>query len=219
MEQSFDTDFSAVRIHESNAAQQINALAYTQGQHIHFQPGKYKPDSPKGQELLGHELTHVVQQQSGQVTQPQGKGLPINTDTHLETEADQLGVKAARGETVQVQGSASGIQRAPMTIEENRQWLKKVGLLSDDEDDAPLANSQPDNTSTTIPFDRTGPGPMTTDESQQWLKKVGLLWTDDEDNASVTNDSQPASSPTISPFHSAGPGPMTANENQKWLEK
>ncbi|MEM6254112.1 MAG: DUF4157 domain-containing protein [Cyanobacteria bacterium P01_D01_bin.156] len=125
MEQSFDTDFSAVRIHESNAAQHINALAYTQGQHIHFQPGKYNPDSSKGQELIGHELTHVVQQRAGQVAKPQCKGgAPINTDRGLETEADTVGAKAAQGEKVAVKGVGNGIQRK--AIHETEEYYLKL---------------------------------------------------------------------------------------------
>ena len=63
MSRSFGTDFSNVRIHaDSPAAASMNATAYTQGSNIHFAPGEYQPTSRPGQELLGHELAHVVQQ-------------------------------------------------------------------------------------------------------------------------------------------------------------
>lgn len=100
MEAAFGTSFSDVRIHESPQAQSIGAAAYTQGKDIHFAPGQYSPNSLDGQALLGHELTHVVQQRSGRVPTPQGKDVPINADPGLEAEADQLGAKAARGESV-----------------------------------------------------------------------------------------------------------------------
>jgi hypothetical protein len=68
MENSFSTDFSNVNIHkDDDSATQMGALAYTQGNNIHFAPGKYEPESKKGQELLGHELTHVEQQRKGKV--------------------------------------------------------------------------------------------------------------------------------------------------------
>ncbi|WP_442935989.1 hypothetical protein [Nostoc sp.] len=46
------------------------------------------------------------------MTAPQSKGVAINTDSQLETEADVMGAKAARGESAQVTGAAnSGVQR------------------------------------------------------------------------------------------------------------
>ena len=105
MEQSFGESFGNVRVHQDGAASSIGATAYTQGSHIHFQPGRFSPNSDSGQKLLGHELTHVVQQRHGQVAVPQGKGLPINADNHLESEADTLGEKAARGQQANVAGA------------------------------------------------------------------------------------------------------------------
>ncbi len=111
MESAFSTDFSDVRVQEGAQAESMGADAYAQGSQIHFQPGKYNPTSQSGQQLLGHELTHVVQQRAGQVAVPQGKGAPINSDPKLEQEADIRGAKAAQGDQVQVAGAGSGIQR------------------------------------------------------------------------------------------------------------
>ncbi|MEM7371311.1 MAG: DUF4157 domain-containing protein [Bacteroidota bacterium] len=98
MEQSFGADFSDVNIHaNSSSAPEVGALAYTQGNDIHFAQGQYDPGSSKGQELIGHELTHVVQQRAGRV-QPttEVSGMPVNDDHGLENEADQMGRKAAQ---------------------------------------------------------------------------------------------------------------------------
>ena len=66
MEPRFGADFSAVRLHtDSHAAQlsrDINAQAFTQGPDIFIGAGKYNPGTSAGNELLAHELTHVVQQ-------------------------------------------------------------------------------------------------------------------------------------------------------------
>jgi len=99
MEQAFQTDFSNVNIHtNSQSATDIGALAYTQGNDIHFASGQYNPHSQSGQELLGHELTHVVQQRAGRVKPTtQMKGFAINDDKGLEKEADDMGRKAASG--------------------------------------------------------------------------------------------------------------------------
>ena len=104
MENSFGTNFSNVNIHQNDdSANQMGALAYTQGDHVHFAPGQYNPNTQGGQELLGHELTHVVQQREGRV-QPtkQGKGLPINDNPALENEADVMGKQAVQGKSADI---------------------------------------------------------------------------------------------------------------------
>jgi len=109
MERAFGADFSSVRIHQGPQAQALGALAYTQGTSIHFAPGQYHPDSRSGQALLGHELTHVVQQSQGRVRPTtQAKGAAINDDSTLEHEADALGDRAARGESVREAAGPSG---------------------------------------------------------------------------------------------------------------
>jgi peptidoglycan hydrolase-like protein with peptidoglycan-binding domain len=65
-EPRFGFDFSDVKIHTdtvaAKSAQSINALAYTSGNNIVFNKGQYSPKTNEGKRLLGHELTHVVQQ-------------------------------------------------------------------------------------------------------------------------------------------------------------
>jgi outer membrane protein OmpA-like peptidoglycan-associated protein len=69
MEQAFGADFSTVRIHADShsdrLSRSIGARAFTTGSDIFFRHGEYNPVSTPGQELLAHELTHVVQQGSG----------------------------------------------------------------------------------------------------------------------------------------------------------
>jgi Domain of unknown function (DUF4157) len=99
MEAAFGTDFSRVRIHEGPQAEAVGAQAYTQGTNIHFAPGQYQPGSRRGQELLGHELTHVVQQSQGRVQATmQASGVDINDDASREREADEMGARAAWGQ-------------------------------------------------------------------------------------------------------------------------
>ena len=97
MESNLQADFSSVKIKESEKATQAGALAYTQGDEITFAPGKFQPHNQEGQELLGHELTHVLQQRSMNIpTTKQQKGLSINDDPALEQQADQMGKLAAQ---------------------------------------------------------------------------------------------------------------------------
>ena len=127
MEKSFDTSFSSVSIHpESAQAKNLGALAYAQGSQIHFAPGQYNPNSASGQALLGHELTHVVQQRAGRVPTPkQSKGLPINANPALEQEADRLGAKAAQGQQVQVPGMNG---RKALPIQHSTEPVRDSGL-------------------------------------------------------------------------------------------
>ncbi len=66
MEGAFGSDFSGVRVHTDSSAVQMNkdlgAQAFTHGSDLYFNTGKYDTGSKDGQRLLGHELTHVVQQ-------------------------------------------------------------------------------------------------------------------------------------------------------------
>lgn len=97
MERFFGTDFSGVRVHVGPEAPAIGALAFTVGETIVFAPGQYDPSSPRGQQILGHELAHVVQQRAGRVRNPFGSGLAVVQDHALEAEADRLGMRAAFG--------------------------------------------------------------------------------------------------------------------------
>ncbi|MFL6658722.1 MAG: DUF4157 domain-containing protein [Massilia sp.] len=95
MEQVFKADFSDVRIYQGPQAASIGAHAFTMGSKIYFAPGQYAPDTARGQQLLGHELAHVLQQRSGRVRAPQGGGMMVVNDHALEAEADRMGVIAA----------------------------------------------------------------------------------------------------------------------------
>jgi hypothetical protein len=100
MESAFGADFSDVRVHQGPAAGSLSALAFTQGRDLHFAPGQYNPATPQGQQIIAHELTHVVQQRQGRVAVPSTGDVPLNADPKLEAEADALGGRAARGEAV-----------------------------------------------------------------------------------------------------------------------
>lgn len=62
METSFGADLSAVRVHESHAPTMLGVNAFTKGNDLFFAPGKYAPHTPEGEQMISHELTHVVQQ-------------------------------------------------------------------------------------------------------------------------------------------------------------
>ena len=69
MGQAMGADFSGVKVHTDSQSDQLNksiqAKAFTTGQDVFFRQGAYEPSSRGGQELIAHELTHVVQQGNG----------------------------------------------------------------------------------------------------------------------------------------------------------
>ncbi|MGR7026164.1 eCIS core domain-containing protein [Geodermatophilus sp. URMC 62] len=68
-EPRFGFDFSEVRVHvgpeAAGAARGLGARAFTVGDHVFFGAGEYQPQTPAGQHLIAHELTHTIQQKSG----------------------------------------------------------------------------------------------------------------------------------------------------------
>ncbi|MBD2504569.1 DUF4157 domain-containing protein [Anabaena azotica FACHB-119] len=88
MEQAFGADFSGVKIHTDTQSDQLNrsiqARAFTTGQDVFFRQGEYSPGSRGGQELLAHELTHVVQQSGGMVQR--SSQLQVQLGQHIATE-------------------------------------------------------------------------------------------------------------------------------------
>ena len=82
-------------MHVGSEAPSIGALAFTHGTDLYFAPGQYNPRSSQGQQLLGHELTHVVQQRAGRVRNPLGSGVAVVQDPALEAEAERMGMQAA----------------------------------------------------------------------------------------------------------------------------
>ena len=84
MEPRFGQSFDQVRIHTgaqpSDSARAIGASAYTVGRDIVFATGHYAPNTAKGRRLLAHELTHVLQQNSGPVAHRLQRDLIYGSD-------------------------------------------------------------------------------------------------------------------------------------------
>jgi hypothetical protein len=107
MEAALGANFSDVRVHVGPEASAIGAIAFTWGSDLHFAPGQYNPHTPHGQFLLGHELTHVVQQRAGRVANPFGSGVAVVQDQGLEAEADRMGQRAATYRAPETETSAA----------------------------------------------------------------------------------------------------------------
>jgi ribosomal protein S18 acetylase RimI-like enzyme len=113
MEAALAADFSAVRVHVGPQAERIGAVAFTMGTEIYFAPGRFQPDTVQGQQLIGHELVHVVQQRAGRVRTPMGGGVAVVQDRLLEAEADRLGQRAAAYRVVAQAKALPGAKALP----------------------------------------------------------------------------------------------------------
>ena len=129
-------DFSDVKVHtdsESHALnEELSAKAFTTGRDVFFREGAYQPGSGEGQELLAHELTHVVQQSSGAVGSRSG-GMTVNApgDTY-EQEADSV------AHTVMADAATPAVQRQTTEDEDEIQTKslqREQALQEDDEDE------------------------------------------------------------------------------------
>jgi hypothetical protein len=94
-------DLDSVRFHNDSdahhSAAQLQARAFTTGQDVYFGGGWYQPNTEAGLHLIGHELTHVVQQRRGlSASRVSGVG------DEYEVEADRAGDAFARYEPAQV---------------------------------------------------------------------------------------------------------------------
>ncbi len=113
MEDAFGESFSDVEVHrDGNAASvsgEMNARAFTYGNHIAFGSGEYSPGTMEGDALIAHELAHVSQQKNGSAAGVQQKGgdAASNGGDHaaLEADADQ----AAEQAVMQTYGGGKGI--------------------------------------------------------------------------------------------------------------
>ncbi|BAY84786.1 hypothetical protein NIES267_42830 [Calothrix parasitica NIES-267] len=101
MGQAMGADFSGVRVHTDAASDRLNqsiqAKAFTTGQDVFFRKGEYQPGSRQGQELIAHELTHVVQQ-TGQISHNKHESTEnLSRNPIQQTSSKQLQRKSVNG--------------------------------------------------------------------------------------------------------------------------
>ena len=141
MESRLGHDFGDVRVHTGaradHSARSINAQAYTVGTDVVFRSGSYQPDTPIGQRVIAHELTHVVQQKAGPVAgTPAGGGIRLSDPSDPFEQAAERSAKAAvtQGAPVVATGSgAASLQRAEP--EEEEEYAQAFMAQRQDEDE------------------------------------------------------------------------------------
>jgi len=129
MESSFGYDFGNIQIHNDSLAHQssadINAMAYTHGNHVAFATGKYQPHTHSGKKLLAHELTHVVQQ-SGAVNRKPDRG-----ETVQRTPGEEEEVKPKPAPVAPAPVQPAGFSCTPQPVS-HADFLKQAKILQFD---------------------------------------------------------------------------------------
>lgn len=129
MSQATGHDMSDVKVHTSSESaslnQQLNAKAFTTGSDIFFSQGAYQPGSSSGQELIAHELTHVVQQSSGAVSG--GSRMTVNAPGDaFEQEADAVARRSL---------SSSGASDVQMQAKDDEEMALRAVANPEEEDE------------------------------------------------------------------------------------
>ena len=103
MGQAMGADFSGVKVHTDSQSDQLNksiqAKAFTTGQDVFFRQGAYEPSSRGGQELIAHELTHVVQQNGGVVQRSPLKNIKKTSENGAVVQREDAKVFSQEGAT------------------------------------------------------------------------------------------------------------------------
>jgi len=127
-------DISEAVIHTdaaaAEAAKAVNAHAFATGKDVFFAAGQYRPGTREGDELLAHELTHVVQDAEGRIPFASGSGLTVSTPNQShEREAERAGREAAE------------FLHSPLADAESIESTAPENLASDDQEHATAAHA------------------------------------------------------------------------------
>ena len=97
-EHFFGASLDNIHLRVGPLPQDLGARALAVGNEIWLSPGHDDFSKHANLELLGHELTHILQQRQGRV---KATGLcshgQLNNERHLEAEADEMGRRFADG--------------------------------------------------------------------------------------------------------------------------
>lgn len=126
-EPRFGYDFGQVRVHSNASAEhicnQLGARAFTLGKEVFFQRNSYNPNSAEGKRLLGHELTHIVQQSAAPAKKSNSlvkkevlsgfkkKERNLDNDNLIISQGQMNRVMTLREETVLRKEEASSVQQ------------------------------------------------------------------------------------------------------------
>jgi len=114
-----------VHPHAPEVTGPLRARGVTRGQDIYFHPGEFRPGTPAGEDLIGHELAHTQQTRRVDDTGEQVRAVSQPSDS-VEQNADAL----ARGATTHVLAAPSGaVLRSPFDSESADETRRRERLL------------------------------------------------------------------------------------------
>jgi len=134
-EPHFGRDLSEVRVHSDSEADDLSrnlgAKAFTTGKDIFFRSGDYQPYADEGKKLLGHEMTHVVQQQAVPAIQRQATGeAAIQRPSTLAAALQAHATRAAEEPTISYWPGADQSTVTAKALGIIKDILKKAGETS-----------------------------------------------------------------------------------------
>jgi hypothetical protein len=174
-ESRFDADLSHVRLHTNEeaarSAREVNAIAYTVGDHVALGAEASSISSSEGRRVLGHELVHTLQQK-GRNTTPVALSDPEEAS---EREADQVADQALTGNVARsmsfVSPSPRVLSRIPMPSGGGPATLPRA---------TPAPNARTTTVTTPTPAPPRGTNPAVCLESVCRLAGNGTPRTDPE---------------------------------------
>jgi len=198
IEDKMGEEFGDVRIHTgqdaAQACEEVNARAFTAGNHIVFNSGEFDPQSPEGKYVLAHEMAHVKQQTGGALSLlPQADSeLEVDPDPALEREADEAATEALSGEDdPQIQclpggGAEVYVQRIP-----EDKVFHALAMFSDENDDGDVGDFRQTQNARRIQFlEDTAKEILEKEETQDSLSKKQSLEEDGEHELAERFDSE-----------------------------
>ena len=124
-EEAFDHDFGHVRIHTdgvaAEASKALHAYAFALGSDLYFASGNFAPGTKKGDQLLAHELTHVLQHDENRLP------APSSGDEQVSSPSDPTEREAYANEKV-IMGKLARIDQAA-AVEVDHEAGQAPGLL------------------------------------------------------------------------------------------
>ncbi|MEA5476391.1 DUF4157 domain-containing protein [Pseudanabaena galeata UHCC 0370] len=126
MGQAMGADFSSVKVHtdlqSDRLNQSIQAKAFTTGQDVFFRQGAYSPSSKDGQELIAHELTHVVQQSAAPINRQIDDGTVQRHPSPFVAEDEEEKIQR---KPIQLQDGAVQKHPSPFMAEDEEEKIQR----------------------------------------------------------------------------------------------
>ena len=200
-------DLSGVRVHNSPEAdtlnRQLSAKAFTTGQDIFFKEGSYNPQSSSGRELISHELTHVVQQGTGQVKSEGGMTVNAPGD-QFEQAADGVAKELSSAPVPSVQTQETEEEEEELQLKPDESAALNGFLQRQEEEEEEELQLKRDETAALDGFLQRQEEPEEEEELQlkrdETAAPEGILQRDEEE--------EPTARSTSSSYTDTGPMPQ-----------